>query len=141
MATKELPTQLPLVPASNRVPQPLHLPTLFSKTTFRGALEYVIQCGNFEYEKEVYQSLGIDAGNWTRIMNGSASFPQDKEEALHALCGNNGLLVWRAHRLGLGLVELEDGKDKQIRELREENSRLQNELDTLAKYGVIRRPG
>lgn len=140
MATKDLPTQLPLVPATNRVPQPLHLPTLYSKTTFRGALEYVIQCGNFEYEKEIYQSLGIDAGNWTRIMNGSASFPQDKEDALHALCGNNGLLIWRANKQGLGLVELEDAKDKQIRELKAENKTLRDEIDTLIKYGVVKRP-
>lgn len=134
MATKDLPTQLPLVPATNRVPQPLHLPTLYSKSTFRGALEYVIQCGNFEYEKEIYQSLGIDAGNWTRIMNGSASFPQDKEDALHALCGNNGLLVWRAYRTGMGLVELEDAKDKQIRQLREENTELKKELEIVGKW-------
>lgn len=134
MTTKNLQTELPLVPSSNRVPQPLHLPTLFSKQTFRGALEYVIQCGNFEYEKEIYQSLGIDAGNWTRIMNGSASFPQDKEDHLHALCGNNGLLLWRANKQGMGLVSLEDAKDKEIRMLREENTELKKELEIVGRW-------
>ncbi len=138
MTTKDLQAELPLVPSSKREPTPLHLPTLFAKQTFRGALEYVIQCGNFEYEKEVYQSLGIDAGNWTRIMNGSASFPQDKEDHLHVLCGNDGLLLWRARRKGFALVPLEDAKDKAIRELTEKNAELQKEIETLAKYGVIK---
>lgn len=126
--------------APSRKPLMLDLQNLYAKPTFLAALKYVIQCGNFEYEKEVYQSLGIDAGNWTRIMNGSASFPQDKEEQLQELCGNHGLVIWRAFRIGKGLHDLEDAKDKEARLLREENELLKTEISTLIKYGVVPGP-
>ena len=113
MNTNLLQTELPLVPPKRR-PIPLDEQTLFAKPSFLAALRYVIQCGNFEYEKECYQALGIDAGNWSRIMNGSASFPQDKEDSLEELCGNIGLTLWRANRKGYKLIPLEDAKDKEI---------------------------
>jgi hypothetical protein len=115
MDTNNLQAQLPLVPAKRR-PIPLDEQTLHAKPTFLSALRYVIQCGNFEYEKELYQTLGIDAGNWSRIMNGSASFPQDKEDDLQQLCGNDGLVRWRANRGGYRLEPLQDAKDKEIAE-------------------------
>jgi hypothetical protein len=138
MTTNNLQAELPLGP-KKREPLPLDLQVLYSKTSFLGALKYVIQCGNFEYEKELYKDLNIDAGNWTRIMNGSASFPQDKEEQLQELCGNDGLVRWRAYRCGKGVYDLQKAKDKRIADLEAENIELRREIEVLQKYGVIGR--
>lgn len=138
MRTNSLQAELPLGP-KKREPVPLDLQVLYTKTTFLGALKYVIQCGNFEYEKELYKALGIDAGNWTRVMNGSASFPQEKEEVLQEICGNDGLVRWRAYRAGKGIYDLQEAKDKEIAALKTERDQLKAEIETLTKYGVIGR--
>lgn len=129
--------ELPLGEVKRRVPRPLDLSILYSRTTFHGALLYVIECGNFEKDKQLYQPLGIDAGNWTRIKQGEMSFPQEKEEALQALCGNDGLVLWRAHRAGKGVYDLQEAKDKRIAELEAKNAQLQSDLDTLKRYWQI----
>jgi hypothetical protein len=136
--TNVLQVELPLGPP-RRVPHQLDLNILYSKTTFLGALQYVVQCGNFENDKQVRSQLGIDAGNWSRMMNGDASFPQDKEEELQSLCGNQGLVLWRAYRAGKGVYDLQEAKDKRISELEAENRLLKTEIDTLVKYGVIQK--
>lgn len=140
MTTNNLQAELPGMEGAQRRPQPLDIQTLCNKRTFLAALKYVIQCGNFDYDKQIYQPLGIDPGNWTRIMNGSASFPQDKEDELQELCGNIGLAIWRAYRKGFRLEPLQDSKDKLIAELQAKNAELLNEIQTLIKYGVIRKP-
>lgn len=138
--TKELSPQFELaIGDKKRVPRPLDLDVLYSKTTFAGALQYVVECGNFEKAKQCFQPLGIDAGNWTRMMDGEASFPQEKEDQLHELCGNEGLLLWRAYRRGKGLYDLQEAKEKRIAELERERDQLRTELDTLIKYGVLAR--
>lgn len=138
MTTNNLQAELPGF-STKRIPQPLDERTLYAKKTFLGALKYVIQCGNFEYDKEVYQPLGIDAGNWTRIMNGSASFPQDKEEELQDLCGNNGLVLWRAFRRGFRCERILSDLERENTELKIQLADKERELETLAKYGVIQR--
>lgn len=137
MTTNNLQAELPGIEAQRRVPIPLDLRTLYGKTTYHAALRYVVQCGNFEYDKELYRQLRIDAGNWTRIINGDAALPYEKERKLQELCGNNGLLLWRAYQEGKGVHDLEDAKDRIIREQREENEKLRSEVETL--YRVIDR--
>lgn len=134
MTTNNLQAELPGIGTGQRRPQPLDIQTLCNKRTFLAALKYVIQCGNFEYDKELYQPLGIDAGNWTRIMNGSASFPQDKEDQLQELCGNIGLTIWRAQRHGFKLEPLQDAKDKRIAELEAQNAELRREMEIVSKW-------
>jgi hypothetical protein len=126
-----------LLGAQKRAPRPLDLQVLYSKTTFAGALQYVVECGNFEKAKECYQTLGIDAGNWSRMLDGEASFPQEKEDQLHELCGNQGLLLWRAHRAGKGVYDLQEAKDREIAALKAERDQLKADIETLRRYGVI----
>lgn len=137
MTTKDLQAQKPL--KRKNKPLPLDLSTLYSKSTFLGALKYVIQCGNFEKEKEIYQdpSMDIDGGNWSRIMNGRASFPQDKEEQLQEMCGNQGLVLWRAHRAGKGVYDLQEAKEKRIAELEKENAQLKSDIETICRLHRI----
>lgn len=135
--TKDLQAEFPLGPRK-RITRPLDLNVLYSKTTFAGALQYVVECGNFEKAKECYGELGIDAGNWTRMLDGEASFPQEKEERLHELCENQGLFLWRAFRYGKGVYDLQEAKDKEIADLKAENKKLKDEIETLIKYGVLK---
>jgi len=130
--------ELPIGP-KKRTPRPLDLDVLYSKATFAGALQYVVECGNFEKAKQCFQALGIDAGNWTRMLDGEASFPQEKEDLLHELCGNDGLLLWRAHRKGKGLYDLQEAKDREIATLKSRVVQLENDIETLHRYGVIAR--
>jgi len=58
---------------------------------------------------------------------------------LHELCGNEGLLLWRAYRRGKGLYDLQEAKDREISLLRSRVAQLENDLETLHRYGVIAR--
>lgn len=71
-------------------------------------------------EKAVYMDLGIDKGNWSRMMSGQAHFPHEKLEALMDLCGNDIPLQWLAWRRGKGLHLLESESQRIMRELREQ---------------------
>jgi len=138
MKTNFLQAELPLGP-KKRVPHPLDLKTLYAKTTYKAALNYVVQCGNFEDYKEICDALDLDAGNWTRILKGDAALSPEREEILEKLCGNEGLMLWRAHKRGKGVYDLQEFKDKRIAELEAEVNKLRGEIETLVKYGVIQK--
>lgn len=55
--------------------------------------------------KDVYLELGIDAGHWTRIMQGTAHFPIDKLNALMDMCKNEIPLIWLASSRGYDLLK------------------------------------
>lgn len=57
-------------------------------------------------DNEVYLSLSIDAGHWSRIKRGEAHFPVDKLGDLMDLCGNEAPLLWLAQSRGYGVVLL-----------------------------------
>lgn len=103
------------------------------------AINLCISASGLE-DKEIYIPLKIYKGHWTRIRQGNAHFPVDQLEALMLLCGNDVPLRWIARRRGFDLKAREDHKDKKMRELEQQNQELRNEIDTLAKYGVIKRP-
>jgi len=107
--------------------------------TLHAAIKLCIQYAGFGYDKEIYKPLGIDAGNWTRIMNGDASFPENKLLRLMELCGNEIPLQWLASKRGYRLLPCEDAKDKRIRDLEKANEDQRKEIETLVKYGVLTR--
>jgi hypothetical protein len=109
-------SELPICPPKRR-PIPLDLPTLLAKPTYEQAFGYVVACGNFEHEKELFMQLDIDAGNWTRIKKGDMALAWQREKRLEELCGNKGLTIWRAFQWGCELRELQDSKDKRIADL------------------------
>jgi len=91
-------------------------------------------------DKEIYLTLKIDPGHWTRIRQGNAHFPIDKLDELQTLCGNEIVLRWQNLRRGYRAVPIEDAKDKRIRDLEQRVIAQDKELETLVKYGVIRKP-
>ncbi len=103
------------------------------------AINLCISASGLE-DKEIYIPLKIDKGHWTRIRQGNAHFPVDQLESLMLLCSNDVPLRWVARRRGFDLKAREDHKDKKMRELEQQNQNLRNEIETLAKYGVIKLP-
>ena len=97
------------------------------QNSLAGAIALCVQAAGIE-DKEVYLSLGIDAGHWTRISKGDAHFPVNKLNALMDLCGNEAPLQWLANSRGYGLVMLVPESQRKLREaevaLAEERARV-----------------
>jgi hypothetical protein len=102
--------------------------------SFHAAIVLCVQLSGLE-EKEVYLSLSIDAGHWTRIMKGEAHFPTNKLNALCDLCGNEAPLQWWAHSRGYGLVVLKSEAERRAetaeKALREERDKVRWLTDML----------
>lgn len=109
-----------------------------AQPSLTAAINLCISASGLE-DKEIYLPLKIDPGHWTRIRQGKAHFPVDQFEALMLLCANDVPLRWLARRRGFDLVARQDYKDKQLHDLEQQNQQLRNEIETLAKYGVIKR--
>ncbi len=106
--------ELALARKAERVEVPMQL--VERQTTMAGAIALCVQVSGLE-DKEVYLSLGIDAGHWSRIMKGDAHFPVNKLCDLMDLCGNETPLVWLANYRGYGLVMLKTEAQRRIEEL------------------------
>lgn len=92
---------------------PLEL--VLKQPSFAGAIALCVQLSGLD-DKEIYLSLGIDAGHWTRIMKGDAHFPVNKLNDLMTMCGNEAPLQWFAHSRGYGLVMLKSEAERRAEE-------------------------
>lgn len=101
--------ELPLArkPLSAPVPEEL----VKRQACLTKAISLCVQLSGLE-PKEVYLALEIDAGHWTRIMNGDAHFPTNKLCALMDICGNEAPLMWLANSRGKGLVLLKSEAER-----------------------------
>lgn len=117
--------ELPLARKADAVQVPLEL--VLKQPTFAAAIALCVQVSGLE-EKEVYLSLEIDAGHWTRIMKGDAHFPVNKLNNLMDLCCNEAPLMWLANSRGYGLVVLKTEAERRAemaeRALREERDKV-----------------
>lgn len=91
------------------------------------AVVLCVQASGLE-DKEVYLSLGIDAGHWSRIMKGDAHFPVNKLGDLMDLCGNEAPLIWLAQSRGKGLVLLKSEAERRIEELETKLAKTEERL-------------
>jgi hypothetical protein len=124
--------ELPLARKADAVTIPLQL--IVKQSSFAGAIALCVQASGLE-EKEIYLSLEIDAGHWTRIMKGDAHFPVNKLNTLMNLCGNEVPLQWLANSRGYALVQIETETQRLLRaeqdrrrEAEKENALLRNLL-------------
>ncbi|MBC2768578.1 transcriptional regulator [Pusillimonas minor] len=106
--------ELALARKAEKVDVPMQL--IERQSTMAGAIALCVQVSGLE-DKEVYLSLGIDAGHWSRIMKGDAHFPVNKLCDLMDLCGNEAPLKWLASHRGYGLVMLKTEAQRRIEEL------------------------
>lgn len=104
---------------------------VIAQPTLLGAIKLCVSVAGFESDKQVYGSLDIDPGHWTRITRGEAHFPVDKLPALMDLCGNEAPLMWLTHSRGYDVGSLrkrESDLERRNRELTEENAALRRVL-------------
>lgn len=68
---------------------------------------------------DIAETLGIDKGHWTRIMQGQAHFPTNKLRALQYACGNWAPLQFQNWESGFEMYENPTAKRKEelLREL------------------------
>jgi hypothetical protein len=107
-------------------PLPVALEIVHAQPSFKAAIRLAANVSGLE-EKEIYLPLKIDAGHWTRMMNGDANFPDDKLEQFMDLVENDIPLEWLAFRRGKGLVMLEGEAERLLRLEREKNQELAKE--------------
>lgn len=107
-------------------PQPIAEEVVFRQPTFSAAIRLAANVSGLD-EKQIYRELDIDAGHWTRILNGDAHFPVDKLERFMDIVGNEIPLQWLANRRGKGLVMLETEAQRQLRLEQERNEKLTSE--------------
>ena len=66
-------------------------------------------------DKEIYMSLGIDAGHFSRIKKGEAGFPPDKIRDFCELVGNTIYPEWIAYQVGCMLVVIETESERRAK--------------------------
>jgi adenosine/AMP kinase len=103
--------ELPLTRAPS--PAPVEHGVILSQPSMSAAVKLAANVSGLE-EKEIYLALKIDAGHWTRILNGQAHFPLDKLDEFMTLVGNEVPLIWLAYRRGKGLHMLQTEAERQL---------------------------
>ena len=75
-------------------------------------------------DSTICHALGLDKGNFSRYMTGSANFPHNLENALQDLCGNEAVLQWACCSRNQRPIEIDNSQkiaelEKQLAEMRE----------------------
>lgn len=109
---------------------PLEL--VLKQSTLSGAIALCVQLSGLD-DKEVYLSLGIDAGHWTRIMKGDAHFPVNKLNDLCTMCGNEAPLQWWAHSRGYGLVMLRSEAERRAEDAEKRAKEMEQQIRFLTQ--------
>lgn len=104
--------------------------------TLSAAIRLCISLAGFESEKQVYMTLGIDKGQWSRIQKGDAHFPQDKLISLMDICGNEAPLIWLSRKRGYELKPLKSSLEKKVEDL--ERQLAERDLKQAAMIEVLR---
>lgn len=61
--------------------------------TFAGCVQTCIDISKKE-NKKIYLSMGIDSGNWARMISGKANFPAGRVNEFCDMVGHDLLLYW-----------------------------------------------
>lgn len=107
------------------------------QTTFTGAIALCVQLSGLE-EKEVYLSLDVDPGHWSRIKKGEAGFPPNKMRDFCQLVGNTIYPEWIAYQVGCQLVMIQSEAERRAEAAERERDEAIREADMLKKLLVGR---
>lgn len=79
------------------------------------AAAFALACQSSGLEdKEIYLSLGIDAGYFSRIKAGTATLQADHVAQFCAIVGNTIYLEWQAYQLGCTLVQIKSEAERRV---------------------------
>lgn len=85
-------------------------------------------------DKEIYGPLDIGPAQWSRIRNGDAYFPNNKEHQLMDLCANEIPLRWDALRRNKELKPLRSELEQQLEDERAARLEAERELATIKQF-------
>jgi hypothetical protein len=88
-----------------------------------GAFSLACQSSGLE-DKEIYGSLGMDAGYFSRIKKGEATLQGDLIRPFCTVVGNTIYAEWMAFQIGCTLVRIQSEAERLLEEAR---NALQNE--------------
>lgn len=91
-----------------RAVEPAEVPieTIRRQKTSAAAFSLACSVSGLE-DKEIYLSLGIDAGHFSRIKKGDAGFPPDRLAEFCGLVNNTVYPEWIAYQVGTTLVMIQ----------------------------------
>ena len=67
-------------------------------------------------DKEIYLSLGLDPGYFSRMKKGDATLHADAEAEFCAVVGNTIYPEWRAYQIGCTLVQIKTESERRADE-------------------------
>jgi hypothetical protein len=108
------------------------LSLVLKQPTLSSAIALCVQVSGLE-DKEVYLTLGIDAGHWSRIMKGDAHFPVNKLSDLMDICGNEAPLMWWTYSRGYGLVLLKSEAERRAEQAEERAKEAEKQVKFLTQ--------
>ncbi len=104
--------ELPLVTIAE--PNTVPLEMIQRQKTAAAAFALACQSSGLE-DKEVYMSLGIDAGYFSRIKAGTATLQVDNLAQFCQVVGNTIYIEWQAYQVGCTLVQIETESERRAK--------------------------
>jgi hypothetical protein len=104
--------ELPLVTIAD--PNTVPVEMIQRQKTAAAAFALACQSSGLE-DKEVYMSLGIDAGYFSRIKAGTATLQADTLAQFCQVVGNTIYLEWQAFQVGCTLVQIETESERRAK--------------------------
>lgn len=105
---------------------------------FTASLKLCKEISGHPNDKPIYMGLGIDAGQWTRIMSGQAHFPHEKlKKYMLEVCGNIAPLLYLAHSCGFdhrSIRRKQTAVEAENDALRAENEQLKRDMQVISEF-------
>lgn len=130
--------ELPLSKRAKSVPVPDEV--IANQPSKLAAIKLCISSSGLD-DKEIASQLGIDGGHWSRMMGGAAYFPNNKEQALMDLCGNEIPLRWDALKRRYELRPLRSDLERRCAELEEQLAQERHDKQVIVEFMKQARAG
>jgi hypothetical protein len=101
---------------------------VWAKKTAGQAIRLAMDAAMLE-DKEVYLSLGIDPGTWSRILHDKANLPDDKIALFCETVGNRIFVEWIAYQVGCIPTLIETEAERLYRLERDRADKAEAALD------------
>lgn len=126
-------TQLELPLSKRAKPVPIPDAVIASQPSKIAAIKLCISSSGLD-DKEISSALEIDSGHWSRMMSGQAYFPNNKEQALMDLCGNEIPLRWDALKRRYELRPLRSDLERRVAELEEQLAQERHDKEVILEF-------
>lgn len=124
--------QLDLLP-QRKAPRPIDDDHVKRLPSLRRAINYSLSHAEMD-PKEAYGPLDMDKAVWSRISNGSMSFPADDLLKLAQVTQNIAPIVWLVHQLGYELKPLQSELEQQLETKNARIEELEKRLDIITNF-------